>query len=113
MTWAGVRAGDLKRRITIQQRSASVDTFGQQLVTWSNLLTSWAEIQPTSGREMVSAEAQQFEISHQITIRYRSTITPAMRVLYEGRVFEIMSVLDQDTQHRRLTLMCSEGPTQG
>jgi SPP1 family predicted phage head-tail adaptor len=36
-----------------------------------------------------------------------------MRVIYQGRVFDIQSVIDVDTQHRRLALMCSEGLNQG
>jgi SPP1 family predicted phage head-tail adaptor len=48
-----------------------------------------------------------------VVIRYRSGVLPAMRVIYQGRVFDIQSVIDVDTQHRRLALMCSEGLNQG
>jgi SPP1 family predicted phage head-tail adaptor len=113
MSQNGLRSGDLRRRVTVQQRTVSVDTFGQQAVSWSSFLECWADIQPSSGRELIAAQAQQSEVTHQVVIRYRSGVLPAMRVLYQGRVFDIQSVIDVDTQHRRLALMCSEGLNQG
>jgi SPP1 family predicted phage head-tail adaptor len=109
----GIRAGDLRRQITIQQRDATVDSFKQEVVTWTTFATCWAEIDPMSGRELMAAGAQQFEMTHEITIRYRAGVTPAMRVLYQGRIFNIVAVIDNDTQHRKLTLVCQEGLTQG
>lgn len=107
-------AGDLTRRITIQQRQTGQDTFGQQLAGWVDLLTCWAEITPLSGRELMAAQAMQAETTHEIVIRYRPGITAAMRVLYQGRIFEIKAPpIDESTLHRRLTLLCAEGLTQG
>lgn len=113
MTWAGIRSGDMKRRITFQTRSATKDGYGQESTTWSDLLSCWADIQPLSGRELVAAQAQLAETTHEIQIRYRTGITAALRVVYQGRIFNVLSVIDQDMQHRRLSLMCSEGLNQG
>ena len=49
----------------------------------------------------------------QVVIRYRPGIVAPMRLLYEGAIFNILSVLDDFTRHRKLTLLCSEGLTRG
>ena len=103
----------MNRRATIQQRSTGKDTFGQQSMTWTDYLPVWAYIEPMTGRELIAAQAQQSEVTHQVVIRYRAGITAAMRLVYEGRIFDILSVVDTDTQHRRLVLQCAEGLTAG
>ena len=114
MTSGSIRTGDLRRRITIQQRSSeTADSFGQASTSWTDVVSTWADIQPMSGRELQAAQAQQSEVTHQVEIRYRAGVLPRMRVSYQTRVFDIQSVIDVGMQHRRLTLMCSEGLTQG
>jgi SPP1 family predicted phage head-tail adaptor len=113
MTYGGVRSGDLRRRITIQSRDSQQDTFGQQSTSWVDVLSCWAQISPANGREQLAGDAQQAETTHRITIRYRPGITAAMRVVYEGRLLEVTSVLDDEMQHRKLQLMCSEGLAPG
>src|SRR5574340_200548 len=104
-----IRTGDLNRRVTIQQRRASVDAFGQQVQTWTDLLTCWAHIEPLTGRELLSAQALVSEVSYQVTILYRPEITAAMRVLYRDKVFSVGAVIDPDAEHIGLQLLCSEG----
>lgn len=113
MSYGGIRSGDLRRRITFQTRTTSVDTFGQQGITWADYLSCWADIQPMSGRELISAQALQAETTHEVVIRFRAGIVPAMRVVYQARRFNVLSVIDNDMQHRRLSLLCSEGLNQG
>lgn len=113
MTWGGLRSGDLRRQIVIQQRSTTKDTHGQESTSWSDVATTWAAIEPLNGRELLAAQAQQSETTHQVVIRYRTGITAANRVLYQGRVFNVLSVIDQDMKHRSLMLLCSEGLNQG
>jgi SPP1 family predicted phage head-tail adaptor len=108
-----MRAGALRRQVALQTRIASKDTFGQASVSWTTTATTWADIEPLSGRELMAAQAQQAETTHKVSIRYRSGVTPAMRVVYQGRNFNVLSVLDDDMAHKSLTLLCSEGMTNG
>lgn len=108
-----IRAGDLKRQITIQSRVAGKDSFGQSSVAWVDFVSTRAAITPLQGNELVTAQAQFAEISHHVEIRLRPGITASMRILYQGRIFNILSVIDDFTAHRRLVLMCSEGLNQG
>lgn len=108
-----LRSGELNRRITIQQRATSTDSYGQQATTWADVLSCWAAIEPLDGRELLLAQAINAEVTHRLTVRYRTGITAAMRATYQGRLFNIHAVLDPDTAHVALQLLCSEGLNQG
>jgi len=100
--------GELRHRITIQQLSSSQDTYGENVDTWVDVATVYAAVNPISGRELFAAEKENSEITHRVKIRYRSGITPDMRVLFEGREFSIMYVIDYKERHIELQLMCKE-----
>lgn len=112
-TAAPIRAGDLKRQVTIEQRSTVKDGWGQELTSWTTFCTARAAIEQVSGSESVQGGAQVGGTRHNVTIRYRPGIRQDMRVIYQGRVLEIVSVLDEFTGHRRITLECVEGLTRG
>lgn len=106
-------AGKLRHRITIQQRTTDQDDYGQQLDRWDDVARAWADVEPLNGRELLAAAAVQAETTHTVTMRYRSGITPQLRINYNGRLFNILNVLDDNERHRTLTLLCSEGLNNG
>ena len=108
-----IRTGDLNRRITIQTRTAGQDSYGQQVTTWSDLLSCWALIEPLAGRELEIAQAVNAAVDHKVTILYRSTVTAQHRVVYQGRYLNISAVLDPEMAHEVLHLMCGEGLNAG
>lgn len=108
-----IRSGEFDRRISIQARGTTKDSFGQQVTTWTEVISCWARIRPMSGRELIAAQAVQAETTHRIEILYRPTVVPAMRAVYQGRIFNIESVIDDGTRHETLTLLCGEGLNQG
>jgi len=82
-------------------------------VTWVAFSTVYADIQPLSGRELIAAQAVQSEITGKITMRYLLGVTAGMRARYEGKVYDIQSVIDWGLRHRELNLMVSEGLSNG
>ncbi len=106
-------SGQLRRFATIEQRTTTKDTTGQALDTWTTVCTPYVDIQPAAGREMLAGEAIASRVSSIVEMRYRSDITAAMRLRYAGRILNIEAVLDVDTRHERLNLMCSEGLNRG
>lgn len=108
-----MQAGKLRKRIEIQRRSTTRDSYGQPTTAWETLATTQAEIEPMSGRELVAAMAVQSEVTHTVTIRYRPGINATLRIKYADRLFNIHSVIDESERHRMLTLMCSEGMNDG
>lgn len=111
-------AGTLRKRITLQQQSTSVDTYGQQIATWTDVATVWASVEPSVGRELMAAQAVSLDQPTTITIRWQPAFASpkavaAMRVVYNGRIFNIHSVENEDERNRMLTLLASEGLNDG
>jgi SPP1 family predicted phage head-tail adaptor len=108
-----MQAALLRKRITIQIRSTTKDSYGQPLTEWSDIATVWGEVAPMSGRELLAAEAVQSSLTHSVSIRYFAGLKPSMRIKYGDRLFDIQSVIDEDERHRTMTLLCVEGLSDG
>lgn len=102
-------AGRLRHRITIESQSTVSDGQGGNTATWGTLATVWAAISATGGREFQAARQSRPTLSHEITMRHRSDVTPAMRVkLSASRVFGIVAVIDPDETRTATVLHCEE-----
>ena len=113
-----MQAGKLSHVVTVQTRSSTVDSVGQQSTTWSDLFTDRADIRPMSGRELSAAQAVQSEVTTRITMRYRpewsvGKTTAAYRVRYGTRTFDVHAVIDVGMANRTIEIMSSEGLTNG
>lgn len=103
-----MRAGQLKNRITIQQKVNGKDALGQTVDQWVDVCTVRAEIRDMSGKEYQSSQAEQVQTDCKILIRYRKDITADMRVLCNGTYYDIKAVLE-DVKRTRLELPCQKG----
>jgi SPP1 family predicted phage head-tail adaptor len=113
-----IRAGDLTRLISIQQRATTTDGFGQQLQTWSELKKVYALIEALQGNERLAAQSISSEVSHRITVRYDAIfvdprVVAQYRAVYNGRVFNIQACLNVDEGDRMVELTVSEGLNDG
>lgn len=111
-------AGDLRRRLTIQQRDTAQDALGGQLVTWRDVVAVWGSIVPLSGRELELAQARYSEVTHAVSIRYRAEFADpkaaaAYRLLYGSRILNIHGALNIDERNRLIELAASEGLNDG
>lgn len=70
-------------------------------------------IEPLRGRELFAAQEHSSETEVRIRIRYRDDVTDRMRVVHDGKYYEIQSVIDPELRHRELELMCSQGVLHG
>jgi len=103
-----MRAGLLRHRITVQQKSVSRTSSGAESVSWAEYDELWASVEPLSGRELELAKQIHDEISVRIWIRYRSGVVPEMRVLFGSRTFDVLSVLNTAERDIKMQLMCRE-----
>jgi SPP1 family predicted phage head-tail adaptor len=109
-----MEAGKLRHKLTIQQKTITTDAFGGAIETWSDMAVNvWASVEPLSGRELATAQSVYAETTVKITMRYLSSVIPAMRIVFEGRFYNIQSVVDVDMRHRELIILCSEGSNEG
>ncbi len=111
-----VKAGQLRHRVTIQSRTDQQDpTYGGITPKWKALHSNvWARIKPIAAREFIAGDAKQSLVIANITIRYKSDVTAANRIVHGTRIYNIEGVLtDDDSGLEYLTLPCSEGVNEG
>lgn len=100
--------GALDKRITIQSPSESQDEYGAPTQDWTDAATTWAAIRAATGKEIYASSGFVSQLSHVITIRWRTGISAKQRVVYRGRIFEIQAVSDPDESRTELKLLCLE-----
>lgn len=98
--------GQLTERVTIQRVQSGADEIGQPYSTWLTLGTTWASVEPLVGREYFAAGGAQSEVTTKVRMRYRPGITSADRLIHEGKLYGITSVIDYKSANRELVLMC-------
>ena len=101
-----MRAGQLTQRVSIERRLDTLDELNQPIGQWVSIVTTFASVEPLSGREYFAAAAMQSEITTRVTLRYRPGVTSADRVNHNGKIYGITSVIDHRSDHRSLVLMC-------
>jgi SPP1 family predicted phage head-tail adaptor len=102
------RIGALRHRLTLESAARTPDGGGGASESWIAVADIWAAIIPRSGSERTSAEAIRGDITHEVWIRYRSDVVPAMRFRQDARVFHIAAVMDAGGRRRRLKCLCEE-----
>ena len=107
-----MRAGRLNRRISIRKSTSSPDSYGGQIPTWSTVLNdAWAQVRPLSMREMWQADQVSSPIDTEFLLRYATGITPSMIVVYDGKEYNIHSVIDVGDKHTELRILASRRST--
>jgi SPP1 family predicted phage head-tail adaptor len=101
-----MRAGELRETITFQQIDPIRDAFNAVVDNWIDVLTTRAKVETLSGTEYIAQQAAGASLSHKITLRRQTGVTPDMRVKWRDRYLDIQAVLDD--QRESITLMCSE-----
>lgn len=94
-----MRAGLLRQRITIQQKTLTKNDYGEPIATWSDLYSVWASISPRAGREYIEGGGiQAQDQTYTVEMRYQKSVTPEMRVKFTDprtnsvRYFDIEAV---------------------
>lgn len=98
--------GELNRKITIQQCTATRDGSGGEIPAWSNVATPWAKKVHRTSREFFGAQKINAETTDMFIIRYRLGITVKMRVIFDNKTYDIIGADDPDGSRRELYMLC-------
>lgn len=100
--------GKMRERIVLQQQSNARNAqTNEKIATWSNYATVWASVKAMPVRKI--AEDQFVSVSSaRFTIRFRSDVTASMRILHQGRIYNIESTAPLNGAKRFLELQCIE-----
>lgn len=106
-----LNAGRLRHRVRIEKPIVTQDPETGELVEAVQVVgTVFAAIEPLSAREFIAAQSTQSQITARIVIRFRSGLTPDMRLVdvATGTAYNPHGFLPDPTTGRDwLTIPCS------
>ncbi|MEC3841567.1 phage head closure protein [Bacillus amyloliquefaciens] len=111
-----MKTGDFNRRISILSPETSTNEEGFTIETWEIVAEVWAAVKTTQGREFYAAAAVQAERKPRFVIRFSKRMKSLlcndmrndMRIGYDGRQFEITSVINDNEANVTFTIATEE-----
>lgn len=111
-----MQAGNLNRRVQIQQQAATQDAFGQPQQTWTTIATVWAIIDIQRGALLYETSEFISQVVYRITMRYSRSLVlkPNMRLVYVDaassvtHTYEIQALWDDNAAHRQISALAYE-----
>lgn len=102
----------MRHRLTFQTSISVPDDMGGRLIEWVDAFTTWGFVRPVRAEEIYVAQRIDHEVTHEIRMRYRTGISPQMRIVFhDGEVernFEITSLLNTNEVDKEIRLMVRE-----
>jgi SPP1 family predicted phage head-tail adaptor len=99
--------GAMRERFTLEQSVRAPDGGGGATVTWQTVVELWARARPITGDERLRHDQLSGRLTHEVWIRYRPGVLPAMRFRQDTRIYEIVAVIEVD-RRARLKCLCEE-----
>lgn len=103
-----ITAGELLHRLRLQQRNTADDGAGGNVVTYTDLATIWGRVMTENGREFTEQKKITPELTNLVRARYRTGVSPDMRIVWGDRVFDIIAVYDPEGTQTELLIPVRE-----
>lgn len=100
-----MRAGRLDRTVNLQRLTETVNAAGTVSTVWTTFATVRAELVSNSLTETGYAFGEADNDALGFRIRYRSGLTTTDRLTYEGRVYNLVGIVEIG-RRRALELRC-------
>ena len=88
-------SGMMDQKAVIQTPTETTNSIGEPTLTYSEFATRWIALLPLSGAERVASLQTEGTVTHRVRMRYTPGLLPKMRIVSEGRTFEIDSVVER------------------
>lgn len=105
----------LRHRVDVQSRVTIQDpTTGTMVVSWVDFIKGVpAEVLTGHGGERFTSGAVHADTDARIMMRWFPGLEPTMRILWDGRQYNILSIATDATGRIDYRLQCQEGLTDG
>lgn len=123
MTSTVVQAGKYRHRVTIQRPIQVQDSTGAAIPDWEDIAVDVrAAIESLSGREFMTAQQVQADVTTKISFRWRPHIDATMRILHvldpncspeDVEVYNIEYALPDETGRKEIVCYCRIRLNQG
>jgi SPP1 family predicted phage head-tail adaptor len=98
----------IDRQIILQVATVTRGTDGAEVQSWTTHDTVWAMKLCGTSREVYAAQKVNAEVTNLYKMRYRYLANARMRILDEGRTYDVIGVDDADPQKKELRLLAKE-----
>jgi SPP1 family predicted phage head-tail adaptor len=102
------RPSRLRQRLTLEELKRASDGGGGFTESWVAIATLFADLRPIGGVERAESDRLAGSVTHEVVLRYRPGVVPAMRLRKVTRIFHILAVIDVEERHRWLKCLCEE-----
>lgn len=99
--------GRLRHRITMQKKKDPEGPM-QPLDEYEDYITVWAEARFLRGRNFYAARAGNVKTDVEFIIRGRNDLDETMRVVYNGKTYEIEGIIPLDAKNSYIAIMAYE-----
>jgi SPP1 family predicted phage head-tail adaptor len=87
-----MNAGELNRRIAILEKTVTRSSSGAESLSWSTKANAWAKVEDKGGNESIQNDEYVMTSRLDIKIRFRSDLDTEMRIQYNNKDYEILSI---------------------
>jgi SPP1 family predicted phage head-tail adaptor len=98
---------DLRHRLTIERRISPAPGCDEGEL-WVGIALVWGSLRPLSGSEKVVSDRQQSSVTHEARFRHIRDMGAGMRIRLGARIFNIVSVIDEEERGRFLVCRVEE-----
>lgn len=114
-----IRSGELRHAGLVQQSTETQNASGEPIAAWTTHHRGQFGLDPLSGREMETSRQTYGQVSHRATGRWRSGVTPKMRLIIgsvdsngdpvgNARTFQVEAALNVEERGREMHLFVTE-----
>lgn len=97
----------MRERVTVQAATPTANALGETTLTWTDVTTVWASVNGVSAAEALQYGQQSTTATHRVRMRYLSTLTSQNRLVWRGRILDIISLLEYQNRSEHVAT-CEE-----
>lgn len=103
-----MQAGPMRHQVQLQARTMVQDSAGQQQEVWNVFATKRAAVQRTPGAEVYASAQRGGRVPVIFRLRRLDGVLPGMRLIFEGKVHDIISAIPQGQGLKEELLITAE-----
>jgi len=103
-----IGAGEYRHTATIESRTTGRATSGEYVETWTTFATIRCRIWPGKGTESSESKRETGTTNTRFFCRYIPGITGGMRLVFNGRYYDIVNICNIGEMNRELEIAAVE-----
>ncbi len=103
-----MRAGALRHYVALQNATETQGASGMASKSWTTFASVYARVSPVSGQERKLGPQTIAANTHEVEIRYNSSVIPQTRILFGSRYLYVKEIINADERNIYQRLLCEE-----